>query len=80
MASNLPKPPEDKEFQNHDPSAVPAIMGPHKETCGAPTELRHDHPIFGDDIRWHCTRSMGHLGRHAAVQGPGLAASWARKI
>ena len=72
------KPPEDKEFINHDPAAVP-LVGVHDGSCEAPTELRHDHPIFGPDNRWYCSRKRGHLGRHAASHGGGLLASWAQK-
>jgi len=77
----LAKPPEDREFMNHDPTAIPAnLMGPHDESCMISTEVRHDHPQFGEDMRWSCTRKRGHLGRHATLSCGGLAASWARKV
>lgn len=72
------KPLEDKDYTNHDPSAVPPI-GYHDGTCEAPTEIRHDHPQLGEDQRFYCTRRSGHLGRHQALFGDGIAASWAQK-
>lgn len=74
------KPAEDKEFVNHDPAAVPAVGGRYDGSCEAPTELRHDHHIFGEDMRWYCSKQKGHLGRHAATHGGGLVASWAQKV
>lgn len=75
----VPKPPDDKEFINHDPSAVP-VIGVHDGRCGKCTEKRHNHPIFGEDMTWECTRAKGHLGRHSVIVGNGLAASWAQKV
>lgn len=72
------KPAEDKEYMNHDPSAVPPL-GFHDGSCEAPTEIRHDHPQLGPDQRFYCTRRRGHLGRHQATVGGGLYASWAQK-
>lgn len=77
--AGTPKPPEDKEFMNHDPAAVP-VIGRHDGGCSKRTELRHDHPQFGPDMSWECTRTHGHLGRHGVAVGSGMACSWAQKV
>jgi hypothetical protein len=74
------KPPEDKEFTAHDPSAVPTLAQ-HDGSCGAMTEVRHTHPIYSpmDPMHFYCDRNKGHLGIHAQAHGNGMIASWAQK-